>query len=247
MRSRIYVGRVSHARGAPVKHAFWYRVFMVYLDLAELDEVFAGRWFWSTRRAAPARFDRADHIGDPCRPLDECVRDLVESRVGRRPCGPIRLLTNLRYFGYCFNPVSFYYCFDARDAAVETVVAEVTNTPWGERHCYVLDAAGASAERFVTDKVLHVSPFMPLDLRYEWCFTPPGRTLGVRMACERNGERLFTAALELEEKPIEGRVLARMLLTRPLQTQKVIAAIHWQALRLWWKRSPVYDHPARSS
>jgi uncharacterized protein len=245
MHSRIYEGQVSHARGAPVRHAFRYRVFMVYLDLGELEDAFAGRWLWSATRAAPARFDRRDHFGDVRRPLDECVRDLVEAETGRRPDGPIRLLTHLRYFGYCFNPVSFYYCFDAGDSRVETVVAEVTNTPWGERHCYVLDAGGAPAERFVTDKVLHVSPFMPLDLRYAWRFTPPGRELVVTMSCSRAGERLFTAALELAARPLTAPVLARVLLVHPLHTLKVIAAIHWQALRLWLKGCRVYAHPAK--
>src|SRR5512147_1165020 len=121
MQSCIYEGQVSHVRATPVAHTFRYRLFMVYLDLDELPRVFAGRWFWSTRRRALARFRREDHLGDPLRPLDACVRDLVERETGRRPEGPIRLLTHLAYYGYCFNPVSFYYCFDAAGAAVECV------------------------------------------------------------------------------------------------------------------------------
>jgi DUF1365 family protein len=130
MHSAIYHGWLRHRRHAPSRHAFRYRLFLMYLDLAELDTVFRGRWLWSARRMALARFDRTDHLGDPDVPLDRAVRDLVESRGGRRPAGPIRLLTHLRYFGHCFNPVSFYYCFDAGDTRVETVVAEVNNTPW---------------------------------------------------------------------------------------------------------------------
>ena len=129
MHSAIYHGSLRHRRFAPRPHVFGYPLFMVYLDLAELDTVFKGHWLWSTRRAAPARFVRADHLGDPAQPLDQAVRDLVESRGGQRPLGPIRLLTHLRYFGYAFNPVSFYYCFDAAGERVECIVAEVNNTP----------------------------------------------------------------------------------------------------------------------
>jgi uncharacterized protein len=245
MRSCIYEGQVSHARATPVAHAFRYRLFMLYLDLAELPTVFAGRWFWSTRRAALARFRREDHLGDPERPLDACVRELVERETGRRPDGPIRLLTHLAYYGYCFNPVSFYYCFDASGAAVQAVVAEVSNTPWGERHCYVLDSRGAPLQRFATDKLMHVSPFMPMDVRYEWRFGEPGTSLAVAMACDREGQRVFGAALALDRREITATALARALLVYPAMTFKVIAAIHWQALRLWWKRCRVYDHPKK--
>src|ERR1700759_5599691 len=111
MHSAIYIGWLSHRRHGPRVHAFPQRLFMVYLDLAELDQVFAGRWCWSTRRRALARFDRRDHMGDPHLPLDESIRRLVAERTGHRPDGPVRLLTHLRYFGHVFNPVSFYYCF----------------------------------------------------------------------------------------------------------------------------------------
>ncbi len=177
MHSAIYRGWVRHRRHAPRRHVFRYRLFLLYLDLAELDTVFRGRWLWSTRRLALARFHRADHLGDTATPLDAAVRDLVEAQTGRRPAGPIRLLTHLRYFGYCFNPVSFYYCFDASGARVETIVAEVNNTPWGERHCYVLDethdAGCGDRRRYRFDKAFHVSPFMPMDLTYDWRFGSP--------------------------------------------------------------------------
>ena len=138
MNSCIYRGWVRHRRRTPVEHAFSYRMAMLYLDLAELPEVLDGRLLWSARRPSLAWFRRADYLGDTARPLDHEVRDLVEQRTGARPVGPIRLLTHLRYFGYVMNPVSFYYCFDAAGERVETVVAEITNTPWKERHSYVI-------------------------------------------------------------------------------------------------------------
>jgi uncharacterized protein len=138
MHSALYLGRVRHRRFAPREHAFEYRLFMVYLDLTELDRVFRGRWLWSTRRPALARLRRADCLGAAALPLDQAVRDCVERETGIRPSGPIRMLAHLRYFGFCFNPATFYYCFDAAGARLETVVVEITNTPWNERHAYVL-------------------------------------------------------------------------------------------------------------
>src|SRR5262245_17278776 len=237
MHSAIYQGWLRHRRFRPRAHAFRYPLFLAYLDLAELDEVFRGRWLWSTRRRAVARFCREDHLGDSDTSLEDAVRALVLAQTGKRPEGRIALLTHLRYFGYCFNPVSFYYCFD-RTERVETVVAEVNNTPWGERHCYVLSGRPL---RFRTDKAMHVSPFMPMDVRYEWRFSEPGEHLVVGMGLERGGRKIFDATLALQRHPISNCVLARF----PLMTVQVIAAIHWQALRLWLKGVPFYNHPAR--
>jgi DUF1365 family protein len=253
MHSALYSGWLDHRRLAPRRHAFRYRLFMVYLDLAELDEVFRGRWLWSTRRAALARFDRRDHLGDPTQPLDETVRELVAERTGRRPEGPIRLLTHLRYFGFTFNPVSFYYCFDVAGKTVEAVVAEVNNTPWGERHCYVLPQTrpGAAQLKAQSPKALHVSPFHSMALRYDWLIHSPDKSLKVRMMLkptDHGDDRalLFGATLALKRVPITGASLAGTLLRFPWMTAKVIAAIHWEALRLWLKRVPVFDHPTRS-
>ncbi|MDA0225478.1 MAG: DUF1365 domain-containing protein [Proteobacteria bacterium] len=242
MNSCLYVGTLRHRRLAPRPHAFQYCLFMAYLDLAELDEVFRGRWLWSAHRPALAWFKRADYLGDAALPLDEAVREKVWRETGTRPRGPIRLLTHLRMFGHCFNPVSFYYCFDARGERVETVVAEITNTPWKERHAYVLPARGADM-RFRFGKSFHVSPFMPMAQQYDWRFGAPGPRLAVHMENHDERGKVFDATLALERREISTVSLASALSRHPFLTLQVMGAIHWQALWLWAKRVPVHIHP----
>jgi hypothetical protein len=266
MNSRIYKGWVRHRRVAPTRNRFRYRLFMLYIDLAELPRLFDGVPFWSARRRAFAWFKRSDYLGPAEVPLDQAVRDVVESRLGTRPRGPIRLLTHLRYFGCCMNPVSFYYCFNDAGDVLETIVAEITNTPWKERHQYVLPVAGTGAragaatavtgptgtgagnrsrlKRFEFDKDFHVSPFLPMDMQYRWCFSEPLDRLSVNMQNFRHGEQMFDATLTLKQEPISAWGLLRALGSFPFMTVKVVAAIHWQALKLWLKRTPVYPHPA---
>jgi DUF1365 family protein len=252
--SALYEGWVRHRRFAPVRHDFRYRVFLVYLDLGELDRVFRGRWLWSASRPNLAWLDRRLHLGDPEVPLDRAVRDLVAERLGRRPEGPIRLLTHLTYFGCGFNPVSFYYCYDRDGARLDALVGEVNNTPWNEQYPYVLDARAPRTLgpprpgkgrvlgwRF--PKAFHVSPFMPLAQEYHWRFLEPGARLAVHMENLEGGERLFDATLSLERREVTGPALARVLALHPFMTVKVIAAIYWNALRLWAKRAPYHQHP----
>jgi DUF1365 family protein len=247
MHSALYIGQLRHRRHAPRPHAFSYAIYMVWLDLAELDTVFKGRWFWSTRRRALAWFRRADYLGDAGISLDEAVRRRVAEAQGQRPTGPIRMLAQLRNYGHCFNPVVFYYCYDATGTRVETIVAEITNTPWGERHSYVLpvqaDVAPGAPLQFDLAKRFHVSPFMPMDVDYRWQFTQPGERLAVHMENLREGVRSFDATLNLARRPISSRSLAFVLLRFPLSTLRVVVAIYWQALRLWLKRVPVFAHP----
>ena len=248
MNSSVYEGAVRHRRFSPIPHDFRYRMFLLYLDLDELPNVFEGRWLWSARRFAPARFRRSDYLGDPAVPLSDAVRDLVAARTGRRPEGPIRLLTHLRYWGYVQNPVSFYYCFDASGTTLDAVVAEITNTPWNERHAYVVRATPAGrAHRARFPKAFHVSPFMPMDQQYRWRFSTPGERLHVRMANHRDGARVFEATLALRRAPLTGPVLARCLARHPWMTASVGAGIYWQALRLWWRGAPFHAHPAPRS
>jgi DUF1365 family protein len=251
VKSCIYRGTVRHRRVSPVKHHFTYSLFMMYLDLEELPTVFAGRWLWSSGAAAPAWFRRADYLGDGGVPLPEAVRAEAERLTGHRPQGPIRMLTHLRYFGYVMNPVTFYYCFDADDSQVELILAEITNTPWNERHTYALspDPSGGGAtnrpHRFA--KSFHVSPFMSMDHEYTWRFSDPEQRLMVHMENRERGEKPFDATLRLHREEISGGTLARALLRYPWMTARVALGIYWQALRLRLKKTPYHDHPQASA
>jgi DUF1365 family protein len=245
MNSRIYKGWVEHRRFAPRPHRFRYPLFMLYVDLAELPRLFERTPFWSARRPALAWFKRSDYLGPAALPLDEAVRGLVEARTGTRPTGPIRLLAHLRYFGYCMNPVSFYYCFNDAGDTLQTIVAEITNTPWKERHQYILsvDAAPSRLKHFDFDKGFHVSPFMPMNMQYRWCFSAPARRLFVNMRNYQDAVQLFDATLNLHGQPVSSSRLLLALCCFPFMTLRVITAIHWQALKLWLKRTPFYGHP----
>ncbi|MHC5064652.1 MAG: DUF1365 domain-containing protein [Planctomycetota bacterium] len=245
MKSAIYRGRVEHARHAPMSHRFGYRLYMLYIDLAELDDLFDKRWLWSRERANFASFYRADYLGDPKQPLREAVLDEVERALGRRPTGAVRMLTQPRCFGLSFNPVSFYYCFDEADQ-VEAVLAEITNTPWNERHRYVVgrDDKKVLASRFGKD--FHISPFMPMNQEHDWLFAPPGEELTVRMHNLERGDRVFDANLQMERLPWTGKELAKTLVLHPFISLKVLFGIYFQALRLKLKGAPYFAHPAQA-
>lgn len=249
MESCIYRGSVRHRRFRPIPHTFSYSLFMMCLNLEELPTLFTGRWLWSSDHFALAQFRRADHLGDSHLPLATAVRDLVEQRLGTRPQGPIRLLTHLRYFGYCFNPVSFYFCYDLPGRHVETIVAEITNTPWNEQYCYVLGAdlneAKGNKKRYRFGKTFHVSPFIDMDNDYDWRFCEPDQHLTIHMDNRNDDGKLFDATMVLRRQEITGLTLAAALIQYPFMTGKVIAAIYWQAFRLWWKKVPLYDHPKK--
>lgn len=249
MKSCIYRGVVRHRRLTPVPHAFTYPLYMMYLDLDELPSLFERRWLWSTDSPAPARFHREDYLGSPDVDLAEAVRGEAERLTGRRPEGPVRMLTHLRYIGHVRNPVTFYYCFGPAGDTVDTIVAEITNTPWNERHTYAVcssgDDGGACARPHRFAKAFHVSPFMELEQEYEWHLGEPRQRLRVHMANRMRGERVFDATLLMSREEISGSALARVLARHPWMTARVTAAIYWQALLLWLKRTPYHPHPDR--
>lgn len=248
--SAIYEGWVRHRRFEPVEHSFRYRFFLAYLDLGELPGVLDPYPLYSARRRAPARFRRADCLGDPARPLDECVRDVVAASGAPRPAGPVRLLTGLRYLGHSFNPVSFYYCFDPTGRRVEDVVAEVENIPWGERHAYVLDRGAREGTVLAAEleKKHHVSPLMGMDQTYTFRAGTPGERLQVHIESRPRGveEKTFDATLSLRRRELSRPLMLGLLARYPAMSLQVVAKIYAQAARLRLKGARYYPHPGEA-
>jgi DUF1365 family protein len=241
--SAIYRGSLAHARSGPSAHAFAYDVWLLYLDLERLPALLAGPGPLCAGRLAFLSFRREDFLGgEP--DLADAARARVATELGFRPAGPVRLLTQVRTLGHVFNPVSFYYCFAADGRTLQAVVAEVTNTPWGERHAYVVPAGPDGVDATVP-KVFHVSPFFGLDQRYHWRLGVPDERLVVEMRNEEGGREVFRARLDLRREPWSAGALWRAALGQPLMAWRVHAAIYWQALLLWLKRTPFHGHPGK--
>ncbi|HEV2689838.1 MAG TPA: DUF1365 domain-containing protein [Bryobacteraceae bacterium] len=247
MESGIYFGKLRHRRFRPKAHQFTYDLFMACLDIDRIPELMKISRFLSYNRFNWASFRERDHFGDARLPLRARLAKDAAAHGISLPAGPIYLLTHLRYLGYNFNPISFFYCYDA-DSALRVVLAEVNST-FGETHNYWLhpgnEQTAGKARRYECPKTLHVSPFMGMDLDYQFVLTPPGDQLVAHMNTLHAGESFFDATLTLHREPWSARSLRRALLAHPWMTVKVIGAIHWQALRLYVKKVPVFTHPAR--
>jgi uncharacterized protein len=236
----IYHGTLRHRRFSPRRHEFTYSLFMVLLDIDDIPSLMRRSSFTSYNRFNWAAFCDRDHIGDPQQPLrDRIAEDALRNGVTLSP-GPVYLLTHLRYLGYCFNPISFYFCGDS------IVAAEVHST-FGERRTYWLSPqdrdTGSSSTHYTCPKTMHVSPFMKMDLEYDFALTSPEERFTAHIATLEHGACIFDATLSLERQDWTAANLARALVRQPLMTGKVMAAIHWEALRLYFKGVPVQPHP----
>ncbi|MDQ6822052.1 MAG: DUF1365 domain-containing protein [Actinomycetota bacterium] len=240
--SCIYEGTIRHRRAEP-RREFTHRLALAYVDLDELPELLDGRLLRNT--PGLVRFRRDDYLGDPDSSLRCAVSDLVDNQTGTRPGGPIRLLTQLRSYGHFFSPVSFYYCLDAGGERLEAVVAEVTNTPWGERHAYVLggSSSGQGVLRAEFGKELHVSPFMGMDHRYELRATIPAETASVHIRSRRAGATTFDATLSLRRRELSRASIAGITARYPFATVRVLALIYRHALGLKLAGAPVHPPP----
>ena len=238
--SALYAGTVRHRRFGRPAREFTHPVHLALLDLEELPTLLGGRLV--RPRPGIVRVRRRDLLGgpDPATPLDvaEAVRELVWQRTGV-PIeeGPVRVLTHPRTLGTCFNPVSFYYAFDGAEQ-LQAVVADVTNTPWGDRHAYVLRHADpgrpTAVLRGAHAKALHVSPFQPMERAHHWAATAPGPTLSVHIENRATPEHDpdFDATLRLHRRPLTARSLRAMVARHPAGTARVLTLIYGHAVAL---------------
>lgn len=252
MHSAIYKGQIRHRRFYPRRHEFSYSSTLFYIDLDELPDLFYGAWGWSLNRKNLGSFLREDYLGNPGTPLKDAVRARVEELGGGTINGPIRMLTNLRILGCCFNPVTFYYLFEPDAEFPTQILAEVNNTPWNERYSYLIPCdslKGKTATHF--EKRFHVSPFNPLAMRYRWVSSIPGESLLVHMeniappiedCAHAESVCHMDATLTLQRQDWSAARLQHLLWSQPWAAIKVPFLIYWQALRLFIKGTPLYSH-----
>ncbi|MDE2423026.1 MAG: DUF1365 domain-containing protein [Betaproteobacteria bacterium] len=245
MHSAIYTGWVRHRRYVPAKHTFSYQMSMFYLDLQEIDQLVSQHRWFSKNRFNWLQWRRQDYMGDASLSLYDEVKNTIVRETGIEDIGAIRQLTHPRYLGMGFNPVSFYYAFARESDNLRAIVAEVSNTPWLEKHIYVLPINDNTAKKFTLkhNKEFHVSPFLPMEMEYLFRISTPEETLFVHMENWQKESKVFDATLVLRQQPFSQSVLLKTLLRFPLMSWKVVFAIYWQATQLWLKKVPFYSHP----
>jgi DUF1365 family protein len=240
----LYLGRVMHARMRPVHHRFAYRVMNLLIDLDRLDEADHQSHLFGVNRAAVFSFHESDHGNRDGASLSSHARRLAEQRDIDLSGGRILLLCYPRLFGYVFNPLSIYFCYGSC-GNLALLIYEVRNT-FGEIHSYILpveEAAAGGAIRQCQAKEFYVSPFMEMQTRYRFSIAPPDQQVKVRIVQTDEHGVIFTAAFSGQRRPLTSRSLLATLVTLPLLTFKVVAAIHWEAIRLWLKNAPFVPRP----
>ncbi|WP_371195827.1 DUF1365 domain-containing protein [Glaciecola sp. SC05] len=239
MESAIYTGKVFHRRVVPKLHAFEYNIFLFWLKLSEISAVNKRVKGFSDRsiRRSIVNFTRADYLGDPQQNLESAVLEKMSELNGKPLFGEVFMLGQVRTFGLYFSPVNFFYLRDSANN-FSHVLAEVSNTPWNNRHHYLVDLA----EQKDCAKAFHVSPFNPIDMVYHWRIAQPNEELKLQLICSKQSKH-FEASMDLKRIPLNSVSLRKTLLSIPSMTIKTVAGIYWQALKLFLKRVPIYTHP----
>ena len=244
--SALYVGEVMHRRLRPRVHHLRYRLFSLLLDLDEIDALAGRLRLFSRRRFNVFGFSDADHLDGTATPLKAQIAARMAQAGIAWDQGQVRVLTMPRVLGFVFNPISVWFIHH-RSGELAAVLYEDNNT-FGERHEYLLRVApadaGKRAVRQSIDKALHVSPFMAMDMRYDFRVSPPGEKLAIGITGSDGAGPLIVAVHTAARRPLTDAALARVFVTHPLLTVKVVGGILWEAAGLWVKRIPVHGHPA---
>ena len=240
----IYQGVIIHQRSSPKKHSFTYKTNMLYLDLDKIKEAFSDNFFWSYNKPNFASFYRSDFYGDKNKTIKKSIQTLLLKKINLNHKGKIFLLTTIRFFGYSFNPVSFYYCFD-ETKKIQAIVTHITNTPWKEKYAYVHDCRNNSSmsKIFKFEKNFHISPFMPMDINYNWVFTSPKDFLYVSMDNLLKNKLIFNATLKMTKRAWSAYALNKILFLSIPMSIKAIILIYFNALILFIKKVKFYPHP----
>ena len=240
----VYQGTIAHTRFSSKSHKFTYKTNMLYLDLDELQGAFVGKFFWGYNKRNLASFYRSDFYGDKRKTIKKSIQSLLLNKINLHHKGKVFLLTTIRYFGFAFNPVSFYYCFD-ESLNIQAIVSHITNTPWNEKHVYVHDCRNkpSMSKKFEFDKDFHVSPFMPMNINYSWVFSPPKDFLYVSMDSYNNDKLIFNATLKMTKRAWGNFTLNKILFLSLPMSIKSTVLIYFNALILFIKRAKFFPHP----
>lgn len=241
----LYEGTVRHERRSPREHRFASSIALCFLDLDAVPETFSRHPLWSTVRSAPVHFRREDYLDEPAVPLATRARAIVAAATGLDPGGAVGLVAHVRTWGWCFNPLSLYFCYGPDGTLPRAVVASVTNTPWGERHNYVLPTKADGSVDASVEKEMHVSPFLGMDQRYRFRISSPAERLQANVDAIEDGKIVLAAEMSLTRRPLDAAAMTRLLVRYPMMTARVSGTIYAQAARLLAKHVPVHAHPAR--
>ncbi|HBV76363.1 MULTISPECIES: DUF1365 domain-containing protein [Vibrio] len=269
----IYTGKIRHRRFTPAKHSFSYPLTMLGLELNELNTINQQHWILGTQWYRPVRFHEKDYIKSEPGNLSERIKHKVAKLGGDWNGHRVMMLAQCRFFGVYFSPVNFYYCFK-NDVDCQYLLAEVSNTPWNERHYYLIVMGGEDT----TEKAFHVSPFMSMEMKYHWKVSTPNnkalihienhnnieKKIGNEIQINNNAEinkkshKVFDATVALTKismQPTNNHSITKMKsattwewLRLPFMTFKILQGIYWQALKLFAKKVPFVPYkPKRSS
>jgi DUF1365 family protein len=248
LESAIYKGFVRHRRLTPVSHQFDNKLFMLLLKVDEIPRVLKSFWQLGSGRLSWGRLHRTDYIGPTDQPIEDAVKAKIAEKLGAKaapPDGDVYMLVHLRYFGFYFSPLNLYYL--KCNGQFKYMLAEVSNTPWLEKHYYLVDLENIEPH----SKEFHVSPFNPMAQNYHWRIIPPTSEqekclVQIQAHDQKSSIRVFDATLSLDRVPLNQTQLTRVLLSTPMQTLSVAWGIYWQALKLFFKRAPFYSHPNKN-